>query len=105
MQLSKLLLGLLVIISFTLCVGGFLGETGGPSLADEASTPQPVSYSQARWQELRRSEWLVIPWVVDARKIPTAVPDSVGQAYREPIATIRDIPSSRPFDADEMPVS
>ena len=45
MQLSKLLLGLLVIISFILCVGGFLGETGRPSLADEASTPQPVSYS------------------------------------------------------------
>ena len=45
MQLSKLLLGLLVIISFILCVGGFLGETGRPSLADEASAPQPVSYS------------------------------------------------------------
>ena len=60
---------------------------------------------QARWQELRRSEWLVIPWVADARKIPTAVPDSVGQAYREPIATIREIGFNRFFDADWMSVS
>jgi hypothetical protein len=46
---------------------------------------------QARWQELKRSEWLVILWVANARKIPTAVLDSVGQVYRQPIATIRDI--------------
>jgi hypothetical protein len=38
--------------------------------------------------------------VANARKIPTAVLDSVGQVYREPIATIRDIVSSEPFDAD-----
>jgi hypothetical protein len=111
-QLSKLLLGLLVIISFILCVGGFL-KTGRPSLADEASTPQPVSYSPmdaisspsgsvARTEKIRMACY---PVGGGARKIPTAVPDSVGQAYREPIATIRDIPSSRPFDADEMPVS
>jgi hypothetical protein len=29
--------------------------------------------------------------VANARKIPTAVLDSVGQVYRQPIATIRDI--------------
>jgi hypothetical protein len=48
-------------------------------------------HHQARWQELKRSEWLVILWVANARKIPTAVLDSVGQVYRQPIATIRDI--------------
>ena len=48
-------------------------------------------HRQARWQELKRSEWLVILWVVNARKIPTVVLDSVGQVYRQPIATIRDI--------------
>ena len=57
---------------------------------------------QARWQELKRSEWLVILWVANARKIPIAVPDSVGQVYRQRIATIRDIVSNRPCDADEM---
>jgi hypothetical protein len=35
--------------------------------------------------------FLVILWVAIARKIPTAVLDSVGQIYRQPIATIRDI--------------
>lgn len=36
-------------------------------------------HHQARWQELKRSEWLVILRVANARTIPTAVLDSVGQ--------------------------
>ena len=48
-------------------------------------------HHQARWQELKRSEWLVIPWAANARKIPTAVLGSVGPVYRQPIATIHDI--------------
>jgi hypothetical protein len=48
-------------------------------------------HHQARCQQLKSSEWLVILWVANARKIPTAVLDSVGQVYRQPIATIRDI--------------
>lgn len=48
-------------------------------------------HHQAPWRELKSSEWLVILWVANALKIPTAVLDSVGQVYRQPIATIRDI--------------
>jgi len=44
-QISKLPLGLFVMVSFILCVGGFLGETSHPLLADGAIAPQPVSYS------------------------------------------------------------
>ena len=55
---------------------------------------------QDRWQELKRSKWLVIPWVADVRKIRTAVLDSVGPVYREPIATIPEIGFNRFFDAD-----
>jgi hypothetical protein len=48
-------------------------------------------HRQAQLRELKRLEWLVILWEADARKIPTVALDSVGRAYREPIATIRDI--------------
>src|SRR5262249_10273339 len=48
-------------------------------------------HHRARWQELKKSEWLVIPWVANARKMPTAVRGSVGPVYRQPIATIHDI--------------
>jgi hypothetical protein len=48
-------------------------------------------HHQARWQELKRSEWLVIPWAANAQKIPPAVLGSAGPVYRQPIATIRDI--------------
>src|SRR6516162_8005361 len=47
-------------------------------------------HQQARWQELR-SHRVVILWVANARKIPNAVLDSVGQVERQPTATIRDI--------------
>jgi hypothetical protein len=48
-------------------------------------------HHQARWQELRRSEWLVILQAANARRIPTAALDSVGQAEWLPTATIHEI--------------
>jgi hypothetical protein len=68
-------------------------------LADGAIVPQPVSYSpmdaisspsgsMARTKKIRMACY---PVGGNARKIPTAVLDSVGQVYRQPIATIRDI--------------
>src|SRR5215468_7698856 len=48
-------------------------------------------HHQARRQELKRSEWPVILWTANARKMPTAVLGSVGPVYRQPIATISDI--------------
>jgi len=47
-------------------------------------------HHQARWQEPKRSHRVVILWVANARKMPTAELDSVGQVYRQPTAIIRD---------------
>jgi hypothetical protein len=99
---SKPLLGFFATVSFISCVFAFLGQSTRPISADGAIVPQPVSYSpvdaisspSGSMARTKRSEWLVILWVAIARRIPTAVLDSVGQVYRTPIATIRDINSS-----------
>ena len=74
--------------ALVLCVFAFLGQSTRPMLADGAIVPQHVSYSpmdaialpSGSMARTKRSEWLVILWVANARTIPTAVLDSVGQA-------------------------
>jgi hypothetical protein len=98
-QTLKLLLGFIVIILFISCVFAFLGQSTRPLLADGAIVPLHVSYSpmdaipspsgsMARTKKIRLA--LSCGWRMH-KKIPTAVLDSVGQVYRQPIATIRDL--------------
>jgi hypothetical protein len=96
---SKLLLGSFIAISLISCVLVFWGQSTRPMLATVRSRRSlfPIHrlmqhlHHQARWQELKRSEWPVILWAANARKIPTAVLGSAGPVYRQPIATIRDL--------------
>jgi hypothetical protein len=48
------------------------------------------SRSQACWQEQRKSGWLVILWVANAPRIPTAAQGIVVQVCRRPFVTTRD---------------
>jgi hypothetical protein len=59
-------------------------------LAESAIVPQPASYSPMDAVALP-SEWLVILQAANARRIPTAALDSVGQAEWLPTATIHEI--------------
>jgi len=85
---SKPPLGLFIAISFISCVFTFLGQTTAQRWRTVPSCRSPsvirrwmrYLHHRARWQELKRSEWLVILWEANARTTPTAVLDSVGPA-------------------------
>jgi hypothetical protein len=76
--------------AFVFCVFAFPGQGSRSTLAESAIVPQPASYSPMDAVALP-SEWLVILQAANARRIPTAALDSVGQAEWLPTATIHEI--------------